>query len=79
MQFTISFVHYKFSSLSFFNASLYLNGEFLTSWVKAGIFLALQVQTQVRNKEGEKKRAFLTMEELKQLSEDTNTYKSIGT
>ncbi|XP_022149806.1 prefoldin subunit 1 [Momordica charantia] len=37
-----------------------------------------QVQTQIRNKEGEKKRAFLTLEELRQLSEDTNAYKSIG-
>lgn len=38
----------------------------------------LQVQNQLRNKEGEKKRAYLTLEELKQLAEDTNTYKSIG-
>ncbi|KAG8373911.1 hypothetical protein BUALT_Bualt11G0074500 [Buddleja alternifolia] len=37
-----------------------------------------QVQIQLRNKEGEKKRAYLTLEELKQLSDDTNTYKSIG-
>ncbi|GLT80313.1 hypothetical protein SLA2020_517590 [Shorea laevis] len=37
-----------------------------------------QVQNQMRNKEGEKKRAFLTLEELRQLSDDTNTYKSIG-
>uniref|UniRef100_A0A7N0RB26 Prefoldin subunit 1 n=1 Tax=Kalanchoe fedtschenkoi TaxID=63787 RepID=A0A7N0RB26_KALFE len=37
-----------------------------------------QVQTQMRNKEGERKRAFFTLEELKQLSDDTNTYKSIG-
>ncbi|XP_059636761.1 prefoldin subunit 1 [Cornus florida] len=37
-----------------------------------------QVQTQMRNKEGEKKRAYLTLEELRQLSDDTNTYKSIG-
>ncbi|MCD7455487.1 hypothetical protein HAX54_028329 [Datura stramonium] len=37
-----------------------------------------QVQTQIRNKETEKKRAYLTLEELKQLSEDTNTYKAIG-
>ncbi|RWR82635.1 prefoldin subunit 1 [Cinnamomum micranthum f. kanehirae] len=37
-----------------------------------------QVQTQIRNKEGEKKRAYLTLEELRQLSDDTNTYKSIG-
>ncbi|CAD5172815.1 unnamed protein product [Musa acuminata subsp. malaccensis] len=38
-----------------------------------------QVQNQIRAKEGEKKRAYLTMEELRQLSDDTNTYKSIGT
>ncbi|KAK9269569.1 hypothetical protein L1049_001345 [Liquidambar formosana] len=37
-----------------------------------------QVQNQLRNKEGEKKRAFLTLEELRQLSDNTNTYKSIG-
>ncbi|KAK9097440.1 hypothetical protein Sjap_022937 [Stephania japonica] len=37
-----------------------------------------QVQNQMHNKEGEKKRAFLTMEELRQLPDDTNTYKSIG-
>ncbi|KAG6673256.1 hypothetical protein I3842_16G101800 [Carya illinoinensis] len=37
-----------------------------------------QVQIQLRNKEGEKKRAFLTLEELRQLSDDANTYKSIG-
>ncbi|XP_010246123.1 PREDICTED: prefoldin subunit 1 [Nelumbo nucifera] len=37
-----------------------------------------QVQNQMRNKEGEKKRAFLTLEELRQLTDDTNTYKSIG-
>lgn len=37
-----------------------------------------QVQVQMRNKEGEKKRAYLTLEELRQLSDDTNTYKSIG-
>lgn len=37
-----------------------------------------QVQNQMRNKESEKKRAFLTLEELQQLSDDTNTYKSIG-
>ncbi|KAB2614486.1 prefoldin subunit 1-like [Pyrus ussuriensis x Pyrus communis] len=36
-----------------------------------------QVQTQMRNKEGEKKRAFLTLEELRPLSDDSNTYKSI--
>ncbi|MBA0837596.1 hypothetical protein Goarm_009739 [Gossypium armourianum] len=33
----------------------------------------------MRTKEGEKKRAFLTLEELNQLPDDTNTYKSIGT
>lgn len=37
-----------------------------------------QVQTQMRAKEGEKKRAYLTMEELRQLPDDTNTYKAIG-
>ncbi|XP_023634124.1 prefoldin subunit 1 [Capsella rubella] len=37
-----------------------------------------QVQNQMRNKEGDKKRAFLTLEELRPLPEDTNTYKSIG-
>ncbi|KAL8242876.1 hypothetical protein R6Q59_013178 [Mikania micrantha] len=37
-----------------------------------------QVQNQIRNKESEKKRAYLTLEELRQLSEETNTYKSIG-
>ena len=40
--------------------------------------IVFQVQNQMRNKEGEKKRAFLTLEELRQLSNDTNTYKSIG-
>ncbi|XP_054778629.1 prefoldin subunit 1-like [Prosopis cineraria] len=37
-----------------------------------------QVQNQMRNKEGEKKRAYLTSEELRQLPDDTNVYKSIG-
>ncbi|KAK1324003.1 hypothetical protein QJS10_CPA02g01545 [Acorus calamus] len=37
-----------------------------------------QVQNQIRGKESDKKRAFLTLEELRQLPEDTNTYKSIG-
>ncbi|KAL2628892.1 hypothetical protein R1flu_013578 [Riccia fluitans] len=37
-----------------------------------------QVQMQVRNKEVEKKRAFLTLEELNSLSENTNTYKSVA-
>jgi prefoldin subunit 1 len=41
-------------------------------------YCVFQVQNQMRNKEGEKKRAFLTLEELRQLSDDTNTYKSIG-
>ncbi|KAK9931409.1 hypothetical protein M0R45_018685 [Rubus argutus] len=38
-----------------------------------------QVQNQMRNKEGEKKRAFLTLEEIRPLADDANTYKSIGT
>ncbi|KFK39920.1 hypothetical protein AALP_AA3G306300 [Arabis alpina] len=37
-----------------------------------------QVQNQMRNKEGDRKRAYLTLEELRPLPEDTNTYKSIG-
>ncbi|XP_020572648.1 prefoldin subunit 1 [Phalaenopsis equestris] len=37
-----------------------------------------QVQNQWRGKEGEKKRAYLTLDELQQLPDDTNTYKSIG-
>ncbi|RDY14704.1 Prefoldin subunit 1 [Mucuna pruriens] len=37
-----------------------------------------QVQNQMRSKEAEKKRAFLTMEELKQVPDDTKVYKSIG-
>ncbi|KAF5742930.1 prefoldin subunit 1-like [Tripterygium wilfordii] len=37
-----------------------------------------QVVNQIRIKEGEKKRAFLTLEELRQVPEDTNTYKAIG-
>lgn len=40
--------------------------------------LGTQVQNQMRSKEAEKKRAFLTMEELKQVPDDTNVYKSIG-
>ncbi|KAJ8767855.1 hypothetical protein K2173_020795 [Erythroxylum novogranatense] len=31
----------------------------------------------MRTKEGEKKRAYLTMEELRQLPDNTNTYKAI--
>lgn len=42
------------------------------------VFLSLQVQNQMRGKEGEKKRAYLTLEELRQLPDDTKTYKSIG-
>ncbi|RYR44146.1 hypothetical protein Ahy_A08g040529 isoform A [Arachis hypogaea] len=38
----------------------------------------LLVQNQMRSKEAEKKRAYLTLEELKQLPDDTNVYKSIG-
>nr|GEX01959.1 prefoldin subunit 1 [Tanacetum cinerariifolium] len=37
-----------------------------------------QIQNQMRAKEAEKKRAYLTLEELRLLSDDTNTYKSIG-
>ncbi|VVA99114.1 unnamed protein product [Arabis nemorensis] len=37
-----------------------------------------QVQNQMRNKEGDRKRAYLTLEELRALPQDTNTYKSIG-
>ncbi|CAM6088423.1 unnamed protein product [Calypogeia fissa] len=36
-----------------------------------------QVQMQIRNKEAEKKRAFLTLEELNSLPDKTNTYKFI--
>ncbi|OAY65205.1 Prefoldin subunit 1 [Ananas comosus] len=36
-----------------------------------------QVQNQMRAKEGEKKRAYLTLEELRQLPDDTNTYKFV--
>ncbi|WZZ88995.1 hypothetical protein YC2023_117574 [Brassica napus] len=34
-----------------------------------------QVQTQMRNKEGDRKRAYLTLEELRPLPPHTNTYK----
>ncbi|KAJ4753003.1 Prefoldin subunit 1 [Rhynchospora pubera] len=37
-----------------------------------------QVVNQMRIKEGEKKRAYLTLQELKQVPEDANTYKTIG-
>ncbi|XP_047058191.1 prefoldin subunit 1-like [Lolium rigidum] len=37
-----------------------------------------QLQIQMRTKESEKKRAYLTLEELRQLPDDTNTYKTIG-
>ncbi|CAN7030710.1 unnamed protein product, partial [Brassica oleracea var. botrytis] len=33
-----------------------------------------QVQTQMRNKEGDRKRAYLTLEELRPLPPHTNTY-----
>lgn len=42
------------------------------------LLLGLQVHNQLRSKEAEKKRAFLTLEELQQLPDDTNVYKSIG-
>ncbi|CAI0628085.1 unnamed protein product [Linum tenue] len=38
-----------------------------------------QVQNQMRTKEGEKKRAYLTLQELQQVPDGTNTYKSIVT
>lgn len=44
----------------------------------AGFCLGVKVQMQVRNKEAEKKRAFLTLEELESLPESTNTYRSVG-
>nr|BAD19818.1 prefoldin-related KE2-like [Oryza sativa Japonica Group] len=37
-----------------------------------------KLQTQMRSKEGEKKRAYLTLEELRQLPDNTNTYKTVG-
>lgn len=37
-----------------------------------------QVQSQIRSKETEKKRAYLTLEELQQVPDETKTYKSIG-
>ncbi|KAK9741704.1 hypothetical protein RND81_03G122500 [Saponaria officinalis] len=37
-----------------------------------------QVMSQIQAKEVEKKRAYLTLEELRPLPDDTNTYKSIG-
>lgn len=40
--------------------------------------VTLQVQNQMRNKETEKKRAYLTLEELGQLPDSTNTYKAVG-
>ncbi|KAL6848411.1 hypothetical protein ACP4OV_021705 [Aristida adscensionis] len=36
-----------------------------------------QLQVQMRSKEGEKKRAYLTLEELRQLPDDSNTYKTV--
>jgi prefoldin subunit 1 len=37
-----------------------------------------QLQANLRGKEAEKKRAYLTLEELRQLPDDTNTYKTVG-
>ncbi|KAK3157924.1 hypothetical protein QOZ80_2AG0130260 [Eleusine coracana subsp. coracana] len=37
-----------------------------------------QIQANMRGKEAEKKRAYLTLEELRQLPDDTNTYKTVG-
>lgn len=37
-----------------------------------------QVQMQIRNKEAERKRCLLTLEELERLPDDTNTYMSVG-
>ncbi|KAG0556594.1 hypothetical protein KC19_11G065800 [Ceratodon purpureus] len=37
-----------------------------------------QVQVQIRSKEAEKKRSFLTLEELDSLPEGTNTYRALG-
>jgi hypothetical protein len=40
--------------------------------------LFLQVQANLRGKEAEKKRAYLTLEELHQLPDDSNLYKTVG-
>ncbi|KAI4376389.1 hypothetical protein MLD38_014158 [Melastoma candidum] len=37
-----------------------------------------QVQNQMRAEETDKKRAYLTLEELRSLPDNTNTYKSVG-
>ncbi|KAK3154069.1 hypothetical protein QOZ80_2BG0185500 [Eleusine coracana subsp. coracana] len=37
-----------------------------------------QIQANMRGKEAEKKRAYLTLEELRQLPDDANTYKTVG-
>ncbi|GJM84967.1 hypothetical protein PR202_ga00686 [Eleusine coracana subsp. coracana] len=42
------------------------------------IVFFLQIQANMRGKEAEKKRAYLTLEELRQLPDDTNTYKTVG-
>ncbi|KAF3620029.1 putative prefoldin subunit 1-like isoform 2 [Capsicum annuum] len=63
----------KFSTKGFSEAFVEIQGRMIETTGKLK-----QVQTQIRNKETEKKRAYLTMEELKQLSDDTNTYKAIG-
>lgn len=60
-------LHVKLSYLQIFNSCILIVVTF-----------TLQVQNQMRAKEGEKKRAYLTLEELRQLPDDTNTYKSIG-
>ncbi|KAB1206740.1 Rac-like GTP-binding protein ARAC11 [Morella rubra] len=41
-------------------------------------YMGCLVHNQMKNKEREKKRTFLTLEELRLLAHDTNTYKSIG-
>lgn len=58
--------------------SICLLGVAWDSWDLYYLPWHMQVQTQMRSKEAEKKRAFLTMEELKQVPDDTNVYKSIG-
>jgi prefoldin subunit 1 len=48
-----------------------------SSVVNIPLFLH-QLQANLRGKEAEKKRAYLTLEELRQLPDDTNTYKTVG-
>lgn len=52
--------------------------RFLAHGLSCNMPCFCQLQTQMRSKEGEKKRAYLTLEELRQLPEDTNTYKTVG-